>query len=112
MHGLAGTQGFYGSGARVLALALLAGLLGPQRLREVLLACADHHGPAALQVTHLDQAAIDLHERAVAAVLGQPVGTAHRSRAVPATGAEAAVAVAPEAAARPLAAAGGEHVGG
>src|SRR4051794_6479331 len=89
-----------------LVPALATRLLSAERLGEVLLAGTDHDRAMALQVAHLDQPALDAHERPVAAVVGQPVRPAHGSRAVAPAGAETAVTVAPEAAARPLAPAG------
>ena len=53
-----------------------------------------------LDVAHLDDAPLDLRERAVAAVGGQPVRAAHGRRGVPALRPELALAVAPELARR------------
>ena len=64
--------------------------------RHVGPALLDEHGLALDEVAHRDLAAPDPHEGAAAAVLGQPLRAADGRGAVPALGAEAALAVAPQ----------------
>ena len=66
--------------------------------RKVRLARTDPDRALLEQVAHVDAAAPDAHERAVAAVLGQPARAAHRRRRALAARLEAALAVAPQAA--------------
>src|SRR4051812_34840229 len=62
----------------------------------------DEHRLTANEVAHVDEAPVDLHERGVARVLGQPLGAADGGGAVLAAGAESALPVAPELAGLPL----------
>src|SRR5512133_2924014 len=69
---------------------------GALRPRQIAVAGLHGHGLLALEVAHLDRAAPDLRQRAVALVLGEPDRAADRRRAVLARRAELALAVAPE----------------
>src|SRR5262245_48285629 len=64
--------------------------------REVRVAGPHRDRLALLEVTHLHDAAHDLRQRPVAAILDQPLRPDHRGRAVLALRAEAALAVAPQ----------------
>ena len=93
-------------GAAALLCALLAAVYrarraAPERLLllrpgHVGVALLDQHGLALDEVAHRDLAALDAHERAGAAVLGQPLRALDGGGAVLALRAEAALAVAPQ----------------
>src|SRR6185437_15591478 len=68
----------------------------PLRRCEVRARRAHRHLPALWLVVHLDDALVHLHERAVAAVLGEPLRASYRRRCVPAAGAEAALPLTPD----------------
>src|SRR3954470_16758700 len=66
--------------------------------RYIALPLSDRHGLVLGEVTHQDRAVANQRERAVARVLGQPLGSADGRHAVPAAGAEAPFDFAPRAA--------------
>src|SRR5262249_7605304 len=70
----------------------------PLGTRHVGVALLDNNVLAPLEITHDHRAALDRDLRAVAAVLRQPLGAANRRRCATSLGAEATLAVAPQAA--------------
>ena len=72
------------------------------RTGEVTVALFDRHRAALRKVEHRDRASLHRRERAVTAVVGQPVRPAHGRRAVPPLRPEPALPVTPETADAPL----------